>query len=97
MQEGEISRFNFDETCYAFIRKIYLMEKIGVAISVTSALGEGSAFTLTLPVVWQGSASACEPIVIRRPSDVKSTRKTSSWTMNRRRRRGPADGRRSQA
>jgi hypothetical protein len=32
LQEGEISCFNFDETCYTFIRKPYLMEKIGIAI-----------------------------------------------------------------
>lgn len=49
---------------------------LGGDIAVQSSKGVGSIFTLTLPVAWQGKAPACEPIVIRQISGIKSERKT---------------------
>ena len=49
---------------------------LGGDIAVQSSKGVGSMFTLSLPVAWQGKSLACEPIVIRQTSGVKSERKT---------------------
>jgi len=49
---------------------------LGGNIAVQSSPGKGSAFILTLPSVWQGIAPVHEAVVLRKPSTVKSKRKT---------------------
>ncbi|MGA1874501.1 MAG: response regulator [bacterium] len=48
---------------------------LGGEISVESALGEGSAFTVTLPITWPGTAPALPPVTIYPAQEIQEKQK----------------------
>ena len=49
---------------------------LGGDITVTSNLNKGTAFTVTLPIKWEGTLQGSEPVVLSSPVQTKPAQKT---------------------
>lgn len=73
--DGSSSR-SFEGTGLGLTIAYRAAKMLGGDISVESALGKGAAFTVTLPMKWEGIAQVYEPVIAIPPPQIIPERKT---------------------